>query len=272
MSWQEDVQAAGDLFDSWANQQLSNLVLTPAINAIGGALSLIQNAAELLGATTIAEYVADAIARLDALATEHDLGLREQYKTSIMSVLRAALDEADFPLDQDEPFSAESLTFAVNHKLGTAFSDITDRDAVEYDLKNIAADKVNEVLDEQVFENGEALTDVAVWREFVMGRAADYVNETFGIDVFSDLTDPKGWGELIEQQLMAAARGEAAFLGEYGCAALNTVLEAFCKVEKCHSCMPDYQDCLDRRARDKKHRDNHDRDCKWSRKGVKGKK
>ena len=155
-------------------------------------------------------------------------------RTGITQGLQIAAEAADFPIDPEDPFSAESLTIAINHKLGTAIGDVTDPESVKEYMLNRAADEVNQRLGITAFENGEALQD------------------------------PDAWASAIAALVSDAIGGGGGFLGESVCEPVNVVLGALCQTPKCHMCMGEdgQSDCIAKREKAKRNRDKHPKDCR----------
>lgn len=255
MSW--EATAAYAAFISYVQSATA-----PIVNALRLGLDALDFT---FGASS--ETVREMSAAMRAKLDEFDAWVNDSVGRTVVEAMQGALrelfEEADFPLDPEDPFSAESLTFAVNHKLGTAIEDVTDPDSVKEYLLNRAAGEVNEALGEDVFEDGEALQDPEVWEEFIGGRAAESVNESIGVEAFSDfesLKDPAAWAVLVEAMIVDAANDASGFLGEHGCSAVNAVGDVICTTQKCHACVDDFEGCKERRKKDRER--NEGRKCK----------
>jgi hypothetical protein len=218
VAWTDYAEAALAPFVS-AIQGVANTIFTVVFVGIDAIDALFGPS------TTINELRARVEAERDSFSEE----IAELTASSMKSVVVAMAEANGLTLDPDDPFSQESLTAAVNAKLGTQFDSLFEEEAVARELKRIAAEKVSE-------ETGIQITDIE---------------------------NPEEWANFAAALIVDGANGNLPFIQrEYVCPGLNAILGEFCKTPECHECMDDYIDCLERREKAQRNRDRYTKDCK----------
>lgn len=225
-TWQEEIIALQDAVDATVSSWFNRVYVEPLANVLLTAITALEAVASFIGQDTVLGWLSDARASVLASVDDQHAEVREQLRSSLNTMMATATEAMDFPLDAEEPFSSESLTAAVNHKLGTNIEDVTDRDSVI---------------------------------EYMKKRAAFEINQALGVDVLTDIESPQEWATLAAA-LLHDAPARAGFLGEYGCDALNGLLGEFCVSQQCHGCMDDEERCRERRRKDRER--NEGRRCK----------
>jgi hypothetical protein len=216
-----------------------DLAIAAIVAALGGVIRVPLTAALLLleamdiaaaaiGFDTGREIIASLRTLIVEVLEGFEIQIADSLKSGILNLIAEQSALVGFPLDPNEPFSAESITAAVNARLGTQFGDVTDQESVGAELKRIAAEKVSE--------------------------------ET-GIPIES-IENPEEWANFAAALIVEGANNNLPFIQrEYVCPALNTVLNEFCKTPECHECMDDYIDCLERREKAQRNRDRNKKTC-----------
>lgn len=204
-------------------------VLNPFLNVILFAL----NAAEVAFGQS---FIIDGLrgATID-FKEAFNQSVSDLMKQGVTAGLQMAADAADFPIDASDPFSADSLTTAVNHKLGTDIEDVTNPESV---------------------------------KKYLIDRAAEEVNKALGIDAFSDgesLQSPEAWADCVAA-LISESIGGGGFIGPYVCSPVEVVLGAFCKTPNCNFCMGEdgELECIAKREKARRNRDKYKKKCSRS--------
>lgn len=204
-------------------------VLNPFLNVILFAL----NAAEVaFGQSVIIDELRSAT---NDFKDAFNQSVSDLMRQGVTAGLQMAADAADFPIDASDPFSAASLTAAVNHKLGTEIGDVTDQESV---------------------------------KAYLLDRAAQEVNDALGIDAFSDgesLQSPEAWASAVAALIADSIQG-SGFIGEHVCAPVEVVLGAFCKTPNCNFCMGEAGEleCIAKREKARRNRDKYKKKCSRS--------
>lgn len=163
-----------------------------------------------------------------------ETSLNDLLLKGVSEAVQLAAEAVDLKVDPDDPFSADSMTGAVNDKMKTAFRDIYDPELVKEDLILLAVAEVNEALGAQIFKEAEDLRDPERWSALIGALLADGIQESAG-----------------------------AFLAGYACDPANVVLELLCQVQGCHQCMGDdeFEECEARREKAKRNREKYKKKC-----------
>lgn len=208
-------------------------VLNTAVGVIGTALNAIQ--ALVYPFVGEVSFINDVRDRLGQVSDQIGAQMSDLQREGIVNAIQSVATAADFPLDREAPFSGESLTGAVNHKLGTDIEDVTNPESV---------------------------------KKYLIDRAAEEVNRALGIDAFSDgesLQSPEAWADCVAA-LISQSIGGAGFIGPYVCSPVEVVLGAFCKTPNCNFCMGEAGEleCIAKREKARRNRDKYKKKCSRS--------
>lgn len=224
-------------------------VLGVILGTIGSLIGVIEAAVAVvqalvypvLGDVSALQSIRDGLTSMRAALQDFEdwtgAELNDVARDGVLATIAAASTAAGFPLDSENPFSAASLTAAINERLGTEFEDVTDPESIAKGLKGIAAEKVSEVIG---------------------------VDGAFTAD---NIEDPQAWGGVLTA-LVSDALAEnqsAAFLSDSVCEVANLVLSELCQTPKCNRCMGTEEEelCIKKREKAKRHRERHPRDCTY---------
>lgn len=272
--------------EAWERVQESFLgPIRSIINTIFGvvftAIDLLQAALTLagLGGGILEENLQEL---RDRVEVERD-GADEEIGGVVGEGVKFALVEmfsaAGVELDPDEPFSEESISGAVSQLLGYPFQNVFNEELLRKDIEAIVVDifqaqtgynldgddpfgaaSITGLASQFLNFQFQNVLDAELLLEDLQLLADKTIEEVVGVPI--ELADQESIGNFAAAILVQAVEGQLTKLDVSAiCPAVNTVAQVLCKVQNCHPCMDDEEDCIKRREAQKANRSKYQKKC-----------